>query len=294
MALTKKDEKIILKDITYQVTDAEVSLSKDAGGEIMLSFTIEGETKQSKVDDELSAIRLYQNESFHTGVWDIKDLKGKKFVWNGEKNTSGEAAGLIFIVEHDSITDSVIEILSATEKYVSVRWSGHANVNWNRKYGTDVPFEAVFKGKVRGNAFYVWPYKSPIVRVDQDTVIEVLNLDDYYLPPDVLETVWLDISYSRGREIDWENTPLRFKVTCGKTEYLGHTDFLKGKVWRKTYLDPACPRRFVMRVIAISNFIMTDNFVLFNEEGVDPQDDGFNSYFSDPKNKKEQEENVSD
>lgn len=225
--------KIRLKDIVYDITDTYCSVSS-RNGEIYLSLDTDAECSDENVEYELCSARLYHEDGFNTHASSLEELKGRKFVWNSEENADGEEAGTLYVLEHEYLSSGTIEITDVSDGFMTIYWSGLANVYWSEEYGSDIPFEAEFTVKLPKIHFTVDAFKATNVKIDNDTRLEILNLDEFN---NEVERV------SASRKWDDFNTVLRFKLIHLGKDYLGEAAFTNGKNNFATAFDDSCPRK---------------------------------------------------
>jgi len=128
-----------LRDIEYKVTQANVELIKKENT-IYMSIDIYAETNDASIDYEIQGVQLY-NEGFNTKAQNISELKGEKFTWDKSINSDNEEAGVLNVVEFESVTKGTIEIIDIDEKNITVRWTGTGNIYWSEPFSKDVPFD---------------------------------------------------------------------------------------------------------------------------------------------------------
>ncbi len=226
--------KFVLKDIAYDITGTAM-FAENADMEIILFPKVEAETKDENVEYEMSSICLYHNNGFNTHVSAFEELKGKRFVWDSEYNQDDEEAGFLCVQEHENVTKGTIEILDVKENLMTIRWSGLANVFWDDKYGENVPFESIFSVSLPETKTYkIDAYKSAGIKIDSDTQLEILDLDEFNE-----ELVRL----SNSRQWDQFNAVLKFKLTYSGIYYFGEVIFTNGKNNHITNFDERCPRK---------------------------------------------------
>lgn len=225
--------KIRLKDIVYDITDTYCSVSS-RNGEIYLSLDTDAKCSDENVEYELCSARLYHEDGFNTHASSLEELKGKKFVWDSEENDDGEEAGTLYVLEHEYLSSGTIEITDISDGFMTIYWSGLANVYWSEEYGSDIPFEAEFTVKLPKIHFTVDAFKATNVKIDGNTRLEILNLDEFN---NEVERV------SVSRKWDDFNTVLKFKLTHLGKDYFGEVAFTNGKNNFVTALDESCPRR---------------------------------------------------
>ena len=176
---TASEGQFILKDIVYNVTGASLSAYYQ-DMELVLFPEVEAKTEEGHVEYEMRGVRLYHNNGFNTHISDFDGLKGRKFVWPEEYNTSGEEAGTLYVQEHEAVRKGTIEIMDVGAAQMTVRWSGQADVGWSRKYGSKVPFETVFRVGIPDTVNYCLDaFKSTVMRIDEETRLELLNLEEF-------------------------------------------------------------------------------------------------------------------
>ncbi|MDE7193225.1 MAG: hypothetical protein K2O14_04570 [Oscillospiraceae bacterium] len=225
--------KIRLKDIVYDITDCYCSASS-RNGEIHLFPDIDAECSGENVEYELCSARLYHNNGFNTHASSFEELKGKKFVWEGEENSDGEEAGTLCVLEHEFLSGGTIEITDINDGVMTVYWSGLANIYWSEEYDSDIPFEAEFTVKLPKLHYTVDAFKATNVKIDNDTRLEILNLDEFN---DEVKRI------SDSRKWNDFNTVLKFKLIHLGKDYLGEVAFANGKNNFVTSFDESCPRK---------------------------------------------------
>lgn len=236
MELFKNAEKgqFVLKDILYSVTYTSLSaVYQDM--ELILYPEVEAETKDAHVEYEMRSVDLYHNNGFNTHTSNFQQLKGKKFIWEEEYNAAGEEAGFFCVQEHEAVTEGIIEILDVEAGQMTIKWSGRADVRWNKKYGTDVPFETIFTVDIPDTVNYMLDaFASTKMHIDSDTWLEVLNLEEFN--QEIMRVCETRI---------WEsfNTILKFKLNYKDTEYFGEVVFTNGKNNYELHIDADCPRK---------------------------------------------------
>ncbi len=225
--------KLRLKDIVYDIAD--VSLSADScDGEMYLFPEIEAKCSNENVEYELRSVRLYHNNGFNTHTGAFEELKGKKFVWEDEENADGEEAGTLYVLEHENLSSGTIEITDISDGLMTIYWSGLANVYWSEEYDSDIPFEAEFTVKLPEIHYTVDAFKATNVKIDGDTRLEILNLDEFN---EEVKRV------SESRQWDDFNTVLKFKLIHLGKDYFGEVTFTNGKNNFVTVFDESCPRK---------------------------------------------------
>lgn len=225
--------KIKLKDIVYDITDCYCSASS-RNGEIYLFPDIDAECSDENAEYELCSARLYHNNGFNTHAASFEELKGKKFVWDSEENSDGEEAGTLCVLEHEHLSSGTIEITEVKDEFVTIYWSGLANVYWSEEYGGDIPFETEFTVKLPKLHYTVDAFKAANVKIDRDTRLEILNLDEFN---EEVKRV------SASRKWNDFNTVLKFKLIHLGKDYLGEVTFTNGKNNFVTVFDESCPRK---------------------------------------------------
>lgn len=228
----------LLKDIIYKVTGTSLS-AEYQDMELVLYPEVSAKTESDDVEYEMSYVRLYHNNGFHTHTKRFEDLKGKKFVWKEEFNEEEEEAGTLYVQEHEFVRKGTIEIVNVENGQMTIKWSGKACVGWSRKYGDNVPYETIFTTKIPDSMAYVLDaIQSSKMRIDDKTELEILNLDEFNAEVmRVSETqIW-----------DSFHTILKFRLLYEHQEYLGEVVFTNGKINFEQKFDPACPRKVVFR-----------------------------------------------
>lgn len=243
--------KIRLKDIVYNITDTYCSASS-RNGEIYLFPDTDAECSDENVEYELRSARLYHENGFNTFASSFEELKGKKFVWDSEENADGEEAGTLYVLEHEYLSSGTIEITDVSDGFMTIYWSGLANVYWSEEYGSDIPFEAEFTVKLSKIHYTVDAFKATNVKIDGDTRLEILNLDEFNKE---VERV------SASRKWDDFNTVLTFKLIHLGKDHFGEVAFTNGKNNFVTAFDESCPRKVAFLGV---DFNLRVNYEMFS------------------------------
>lgn len=154
------ENKFVLNNTNYDIKNTKLGIEYK-NNEIFLYPEINAKTSAENIDDEVRGFSLYHEDGINTHVTNIEDLKGKKFTWNNEGNKFAEYAGIVYAVENEVITRGEIEILDIKEDIVIIKWSGLANILWNKDFGRNVPFETIFEAKIpteinKIDTFNIW------------------------------------------------------------------------------------------------------------------------------------------
>ncbi len=235
-----------LKDIVYTVTSSSINFEESDGG-LVIYPEITAKAKDKKVDYELSEIRLYHNSGINTGVKDKKQLIGKRFVWESDTNEHGEEAGFLCVGEHSPINKGVIEILDVKRNSVTIKWSGSADVDWDEKYGEDVPFETEFSAQLSPSVRYLSLYflKKP-TEVLGDTVFEVTDTEE--LQAAMMEA-W---KKHKAKEQAFITAKQKFKITHLGKEYQAEISLDNAPVTEDTPLVLKCGEKGKGAVMTIT------------------------------------------
>ncbi len=238
--------KFTLKDIVYTITTAAINFDENEDG-LVIYPEIVATTKDKKVDYELSEIRLYHNSGIQTGVKNKRELIGRKFVWEGDTNELGEEAGFLCVGEHSPVNKGVIEILDVKRNSVMIRWTGSADVNWDEKYGDDVPFETEFSAQLSPSVLYLSLYflKKPI-EVLGDTVFEVTDTEE--LQAAMMEA-W---KKHKAKEQAFITAKQKFRITHLGNEYQAEIVFDNAPVTEDTPLVLLCGEKGKGAVMTIT------------------------------------------
>ena len=141
------ENKVILKDIVYDIIDEAQLYGIIEDGRLVLGFDIEAQTENENIDHELRYIRFYNEYGFDTYVSEYKELKGKKYIWDAadaEDMDDEEMAGTLYVLDHEDVAYACLEVLDVGDDTIKIKFSGCANVYWSDDYWEDVPFETVF------------------------------------------------------------------------------------------------------------------------------------------------------
>lgn len=138
------ENKFILNNINYDIKNTKLGI-ECKNNEVILYPEISAKTSVENIDDEVKGIALYHEDGINTHISSVEDLKGKKFTWNNDVNEFGEYAGIVYVVENEVITQGEIEILDITDNIITIKWSGLANILWNKDFGRNIPFETIFE-----------------------------------------------------------------------------------------------------------------------------------------------------
>ncbi len=238
--------KFTLKDIVYTITTASVNFEESENG-LVIYPEIVASTNAKNVDYDLSEVRLYHNDGIQTFAKKPKDLIGKSFVWNGTSNEHGENAGCLCVGEHSPIENGKIEILDVKRNSVKIKWSGEADVDWDEKYGEDVPFETEFSAQLSPSVRYLSLYflKKPI-EVLGDTVFEVTDTEE--LQAAMMEA-W---KKHKVKEQAFITAKQKFKITHLGKEYQAEIVFDNAPVTEDTPLVLRCGEKGKGAVMTIT------------------------------------------
>ena len=217
-------EYFILNDVKYKITDSSIDFQETNEG-ILLFPEIKAENDQ--VEYELSELHLYHNNGFQTGAKKTADLAGKKYVWKEAYNDNGEEAGFLCVLEHENVTEGTIEIMDIGKNYITLKWTGKANIFWDDTFGADVPFETIVRMQLpKKHKIRIDAYKSVKAKVNKEFEIELLNFKEIESAANKMQDtgIWTDF-----------NVTLHFKVTYKGTEYSGSVKFTDGKIILKHF-----------------------------------------------------------
>lgn len=252
LIMNAEEGKFVLRDIVYDVTGAVIH-TVFHNMQIILSIDIEAEADDDDENDlyELSSVRLYHENGFNTHTASYEELKGKSFAVDIDPD-SDEPEGALYVLEHEDITKSTVEILNVTDDKMTIRWSGLANVYWDEKYGEDVPFNTVVTVDIpKENSYELDLFESTSTKIDSNTNLEVLNLDEFNRE---VRRV------SESRQWNDFNTVLKFRVSCGDNDYFGEVIFTDGKNNHVTKFDETCPRK--VRFVSV-DFNLSVDYEIF-------------------------------
>lgn len=224
-----------VKGIDFDISNKDVWINYH-NREILLYIELGFETESKKIPYELQMGRLYHHNGFNTHIKDPKQLVGAKFVWTDCENQEGTEAGYFAMVEHESVTSGTIEILDITQNTIHIKWTGTANIYWNKKFGEDVPFETEFTAQIDTSSatHIICPLKSTKMDLDPDTSIELTNF------PEFVEGALSVVEKDRN----WNNVtlPLRLNLIHKGIVYQGYVDMAQGnREKQKLYFDTNCP-----------------------------------------------------
>lgn len=241
----------VLKDILYSITSSHLS-AEYQNMELILHLAVSAKAEKNDVDYDMSSVHLYHNNGFNTHVSNFNELKGKKFIWKDEYNEENEEAGNLCVQEHEAVRKGIIEILDIEAGQMIIKWSGKADVRWNRKYGDAVPFETIFTVNIPDTVDYTLDvFKSTKMIIDSETQLEVVNLQEFNQEiMRVCETrVWESF-----------NTILKFKLIHNGREYFGEVMFTNGKNNFELSIDEDCPKKVQFKGV---DYNLTINYEMF-------------------------------
>ncbi len=231
---TVSENQLLLKDILYEVTRAEL-FAEYQDMELILRIEVEADTDENDVEYDMCMLHLYHNNGFNTHTATLAELEGKKFVWTSTCNEADEEAGYLCVQEHEDVEDGTIEIVCVDmqEKMMTIRWSGHATVRWNEKYGEGVPFETIFTVEFPEDMSYcINAYKFHKMQIDAETELELTNLEQFNKKLSDLSGC---MPWTRNDMV------LEFVLTHQEACYLGKVIFGDNKNEYTMELDAACP-----------------------------------------------------
>lgn len=137
---------LLLNNTTYTVLDKNIEVVlNNTDNSIGLFIKLATEINEN-VDFEMRQIYMCTSnnddyEFIDTNKKDIKDLKGTVI----NKINSGT----VYVVEHEYITESNIEIKDIDDYHITIHWYGKLNIYWNEQFGENVPFDITFKSKYK-------------------------------------------------------------------------------------------------------------------------------------------------
>ncbi len=214
-----------LDNLNYNLTDSTVTLDYQ-DNKIFLYIELEAEVIDETDDFDMQKIRLYHHNGFATGAADPKELGGRKFVWECERNDEGEDAGYIYVGYHDNVTEATIEVLAVTETEITMRWHG---------VGCGLPFDTEFTAKLPQERIYtINAWESLSMPMGEDCTLFLLNFPEYEKRREAVceSRIWEDF-----------NAVLKFKVVYQGAEYFGDVVYTNGKINFETHFDERCPIR---------------------------------------------------
>lgn len=134
---------IELNGYEYKISRGKLNI-KINNGEIWLKPVINAKCENEEVDYYIRNLGLYFNGEFNTKLTEISQLKGKKFICDTKmsKNIDYSGGAVLYVVEHEKVTEGILEVIDVDDTNVTFRWYGKANVGWNSKFDKNVPFNA--------------------------------------------------------------------------------------------------------------------------------------------------------
>lgn len=130
-------------EYNYTISSAKLEI-KIIDGEIWLSPEIEAsyENKNEELDSAVCDLNFYFNGKFNTHLTDISELKGARFICDTEMQPDSDYSdgAFLYVVEHEEVTEGVLEIIDIDDTNITFRWYGQADVGWNDWFGYAVAF----------------------------------------------------------------------------------------------------------------------------------------------------------
>lgn len=249
-----------LKDIDYNVERCSVSFDIEPSNQKLIMFIeIDAKSNDESIDHELRNVYLYHNNGFQIGGKTLNKLNGKAFVWDKNRNSIGEEAGTMCVLEHENLTSGTIEILDITKDTIKIKWSGLANIYWNDEFGENVPFETEVCAKLPPipKIKVVNGMETSSLKLDKDTVIELLNFEDLLKETDRCRELWRQNDKSA-----WEkyNATLRIKVVHKGVEYLAQAEYKNSAIKCELIVDENCPKKLEIVDTTIDTVFKKYNF----------------------------------
>lgn len=143
---------------------------------------------------EVVRLRLYHNNGFSLNVKSWKALEGLSKIWTSSENEAGEEAGTLYVFEHEAVTSGRIEFLKRSGSTFFVRWSGTADVCWNKEYGKDVPF--LFEGEVEFSGISAECDKIDSLAELEPVMTEFIDLKEFTCVSEKSHKIQKGTSYS--------------------------------------------------------------------------------------------------
>lgn len=136
---------VLLNGYKYEIKNKNIKLTKNKNNTYTMFIEIYAVYYGNDLDNEIRSISLYQDYGFDTLVDNLNDLKRKEFRWDHFYNNKNEEAGILYVLEHEAITSSIIKILNINKDKIKIEWTGKANIFWNDVFGRNVPFKTSFE-----------------------------------------------------------------------------------------------------------------------------------------------------
>lgn len=233
-----------LKDYAYEVTSAVVRLLCDPWEDTFgMDIDIYAKSEDEKLHPMMRELNLYHNNGFETGESHYLALKGKKYVWTEKNNELDEEAGFLYVQEHGCVTSGVIEILDVNIEKIRMRWTGRADVDWNKEFSTDVPFETEFEDDLR-HPLYA---DHPSIWIDEDTVLHILNPEALFAEYERLSALYH--SGDKDGLYKWD-VALRMRLEHKGTSYDGEVVYRAADAPCIPRFEGNCPVRLRIRNIS--------------------------------------------
>lgn len=251
-----------LKGIDYNVEACRVSFNVDPDDQKLLMFIdIEAKNIDDTVEYELSKVYLYHNNGFRIGGKTLNKLKGKQFVWDEDYNSNGEEAGTMCVLEHENLSSGTIEILDVTKETIKLKWFGLANIYWNDEFGENVPFETEIETKLPEipKIKVINGMATSTLKIDKDTVIELLNFQDLYNESERCTDLWRKNDKEAWKKFD---ATLNIKVTHKGVEYLAKAIYKGAARKCELVVDENCPKTLKIVNTSIETALGKYNFYI--------------------------------
>lgn len=230
-----------LGDIDYDVESCSVSFDIDSDDQNLIMFIeIDAVNEDDNIDYEMTSIKLYHNNGFRVGTKTPSKLKGQVFSWDKEYNDLGEEAGIMYVLEHEILSCGTIEILDVTKKTIKIKWSGLANTYWHGE--TNIPFETEIEAKLPkiSTVKVLNGMESSSIRLDRDTVLELLNFDDLLVESKRCKELWLKKDNQAWNKF---NATLNIKITHKGVDYYAKATYINSAIKCELTVDEKCPKK---------------------------------------------------
>ncbi len=123
----------------YDEPRGELTIEHEDGG-IRLFVNVYASTENDDIDFECQEASLEQVEGIFFRVQSIRELVGRKIVWETPENEYGYA-GVLNVVEYEEISKAEFVIEEIRDGMMTVCWKGIADIGWSKPFDSDVPFE---------------------------------------------------------------------------------------------------------------------------------------------------------
>ncbi|MCR4646949.1 MAG: hypothetical protein K5695_16335, partial [Oscillospiraceae bacterium] len=129
----------MLAGYDYDEPRGTVSVQQEDDG-LSLSVNVYARTKNTEVPNACQEVSLEQVDAIFLKVQSLRELVGRKLVWEEYQNEYG-CAGALNVNEYQLIDNAEFTIESINDGSMTVYWKGHCDIHLRSPFDVVVPFE---------------------------------------------------------------------------------------------------------------------------------------------------------